>query len=99
MKGSFAKYAQENNTQVTFSYIEGHTETFSIPMSPAELAQQLPSLLQKRWLTLHLIDRTICIATERVVKMEIKPPITELQGGGVLSDCQQITALQRSSAR
>lgn len=99
MKGSFAKYAQENNTQVTFYYVEGQTETFSIPMSPAEFQQQFPSLLQKRWLTLHLLDQTVCIATERLVKIEIKPPITQLQGASVLSDCQRITALQRGSAR
>jgi len=99
MKGSFAKYAQENNTQVTFYYIEGQTETFSIPMSPEEFQQHFLSLLQKRWLTLHLLDQTVCIATERLVKIEIKPPIPELQGPGVLSDCQRITALQRSGAR
>ncbi|NEP44381.1 MAG: hypothetical protein F6K35_36230 [Okeania sp. SIO2H7] len=99
MKGSFAKYAKENNTQVTFYYIDGQTETFSIPMSPEDFQQQLPSLLQKRWLTFHLIDQTVCLATERVVKFEIKPPISQLQGASVLSDCQRVTALQRSSAR
>ena len=99
MKGSFAKYAQENNTQVTFYYIEGQTETFSVPMSPEEFQQQFPSLLQKRWLILHLLDQTVCIAAERLIKIEIKPPITQLQGAAVLSDCQRITALQRSGAR
>ena len=40
--GSFSKLIpdRENTTQVTFHYVEGHTETFTIPM-PAREFQEL----------------------------------------------------------
>ena len=99
MKGSFAKYAQENNTQVTFYYIEGHTETFSVPINSQQFQQQLLTLLQERWITFHLIDETVCICTEKVMKIEIKPPVNQLQGEAVFANSQRITALQRNASR
>ncbi|MGB3508417.1 MAG: hypothetical protein WBA93_04110 [Microcoleaceae cyanobacterium] len=99
MKGSFAKYAQESTTQVTFYYVEGHTETFSVPINSQQFQEQLPHLLQQAWITFHLIDQTVCICTEKVMKIEIKPPINQMQGEGVFANSQRITALQRNATR
>lgn len=99
MNGSFAKYAQESSTQITFYYVEGHTETFSLAINPQQFQQELPNLLQQPWITFHLIDQTVCICTAKVTKIEIKPPINQMQGEGVFDNCQRVTALQRNAAR
>lgn len=99
MKGSFAKYAQESSTEVTFYYMEGHTESFRLPINTQQFQETLPQLLQKPWITFHLIDQTVCICTEKVIKIEIKPPINQVQGEGVFANSQRITALQRNAAR
>ncbi len=99
MKGSFAKYAQESTTQITFYYIEGHTESFSIPINSQEFQNTLPQLLQQTWITFHLTDQTVCICTDKVMKIEIKPPMNQMQGQGVFANSQRITALQRNAAR
>ena len=99
MKGSFAKYAQENSTELTFYYVEGHTETFNLSINSEQFQQELPNLLQQPWITFHLIDQTVCICMAKVMKIEIKPPINQLQGEGVFTNAQRITALQRNAAR
>ncbi|MGK7918538.1 MAG: hypothetical protein AB4080_00810 [Trichodesmium sp.] len=99
MKGSFAKYAQETTTQVTFYYIDGNTEIFSVPINAQEFQAQLQQLLQQSWMTFHLLDQTVCICTEKVMKIEIKPPINQMQGAGVFPNSQRITTLQRNAAR
>ena len=83
----------ENFTQVTFHYINGETESFDLPVSPETFQQQLQSLLKQPWLTLHLFDSTVLICTERVMKLEVKPPLTEIQGEGVFADAQRVTPL------
>ncbi|MGD1809682.1 hypothetical protein ACP6PL_30250 [Dapis sp. BLCC M126] len=99
MKGSFAEYAQESSTEVKFYYIDGHTETFSLPINAQEFQTELQQLLKQPWITFHLIDQTVCICTEKVMKIEIKPPINQMQGEGVFPNSQRITALQRNVAR
>ena len=80
-------------TQVTFHYQNGETESFDIPITPEAFQQQLQGLLDQPWLTLHLFDRTVLICTAKVTKLEVKPPILEIQGQGVFSDTQRVTAL------
>jgi hypothetical protein len=99
MAGSFANYAKQNNTQVTFHYVEGHTESFSIPMPPSQIQQQIMDLLNQPWLTFHLVDQTVMISTTRLVKVEIEPSIPDLQGPGVFYNCQKMTAMQRNVSR
>ncbi|MEM1170322.1 MAG: hypothetical protein AAGJ08_14900 [Cyanobacteria bacterium P01_H01_bin.35] len=99
MKGSFAKYAQENSTEVTFYYINGHTEIFSLPINAQQFQAQLQQLLKQPWITLHLTDQTVCICSDKVMKIEIKPPINQMQGEGVFANSQRITALQRNVGR
>ena len=99
MKGSFAKYAQDTNIEVTFFYVEGHTESFRLPINEQQFQEKLPQLLQESWITFHLIDQTVCIRTEKVMKIEIKPPLNQMQGELVFANTQRITALQRNAAR
>lgn len=99
MKGSFAKYSQENNTELTFYYVDGNIESFSLPVNVQEFQAQLQELLKQPWITFHLMDQTVCICTEKVMKIEIKPPINQMQGEGVFANSQRITALERNASR
>ena len=99
MKGSFAKYAQESSTEVTFYYLNGHTETFNLSINAQQFQVQLQQLLKQPWITFHLIDQTVCVCTEKVMKIEIKPPLNQMQGELVFANSQRITPLQRNSAR
>ncbi len=83
----------ETFTQVTFHYQNGETESFDIPVTPQAFQQQLQALLNQPWLTLQLFDSTVFICTAQVVKVEVKPPVSEIQGDGVFSDVQRVTPL------
>lgn len=98
--GSFAQLTQdkENTTQVTFHYVEGHTETFTIPMPAQEFQEEVLHLLSQPWLTFHLVDQTVLICTTRLVKVEIKPPIPELQGQGIFPNSMRVNTMQRAAA-
>ena len=98
--GSFGKLTQdkENTTQVTFHYVEGHTETFTIPMPAQEFQEEVLTLLNQPWLTFHLVDQTVFICTSRLVKVEIKPAIPELQGQGIFSNSVRISTMQRAAS-
>ncbi|MGC9527644.1 MAG: hypothetical protein ACP5D7_19090 [Limnospira sp.] len=97
-KGSFAKMQTETGEpQISFYYENGQLETFALPISTTDLAQKLPQLLSQPWLTLHLIDQTVVICMTKVTKVEVKPPLPQLQGQASLANCQRITALQRGA--
>jgi hypothetical protein len=96
-KGSFAAM-QTSNTHLTFYYENGQTETLSIPIAASDLGQQLQQMLNQPWLTFNLAEQTVMISTQKVVKVEIKPALTQLQGEGVFSNTQRVTALQRGAA-
>ncbi|MBD2183283.1 hypothetical protein H6S82_19180 [Planktothrix sp. FACHB-1355] len=83
-------------TQLTFHYIHGQTEAFNIPVSPEEFQQQMQSVLEKPLFTLHLRDQTVVIRTAEVIKVEIKPPLSQLEGEGVFPNSERVTALTRS---
>ncbi|MGF1493268.1 MAG: hypothetical protein ACFBSC_12600 [Microcoleaceae cyanobacterium] len=98
-KGSFATMqSNENSTQLTFHYENGQVEMLSIPRSAANLEQQLPEMLSQPWLIFHLFDQTVSICMAKVVKVEIKPAIPQLEGAGVFPEVQKIHALQRGAA-
>jgi hypothetical protein len=44
-------------------------------------------------LTMHLFDRTVLICTAQVMKVEVKPPLSDLEGQGVFPEAQRVTAL------
>lgn len=97
-RGSFATMqTKTDNTQVTFYYENGQTEIFSFPMTAAEFSQQLPQMLNQPWLTFHLIDQTVMIATARLLKIEVRPSLVELQGEGIYPNVERVTALQRGA--
>ncbi|HEY9668759.1 MAG TPA: hypothetical protein V6C91_18265 [Coleofasciculaceae cyanobacterium] len=83
----------ESFTEVTFYYFSGETESFDLPVTPEAFQEQLDSVLNQDWLTVHLFDRTVFIRTAQITKVEVKPPITAIQGEGVFSDAQRVTAL------
>lgn len=98
-------YAQTRETQITFYYLDGHTESFSIsnPEETAEtqqeLRQELRRLFDHAWWVFHLQDQTVCVNTANVIKVEIKPAIPYLQGDNVFSNADRVTALTQSSRR
>lgn len=47
-RGSFAQLNNTTTTQITFYYDNGHEESFSVPIPPVELVQQLPELLHQK---------------------------------------------------
>lgn len=83
-------------TQVTFHFINGQTEAFNIPVSPEEFEQQISSLLQKPSLILHLRDQTVVVSTAQLMKIEVKPPLSQLEGEGIFPNSERVTALTRS---
>ena len=93
---------QTSLTQITFHYLDGHTESFSIsnPEKTAETAQELRQELRRLfdhpWWIFHLNDQTVCVNTANVIKVEIKPAVPYLQGENVFSDAQRVTALTQS---
>lgn len=96
---------QDNLTQLTFHYTNGQTESFNLlhltdgSVTALELQQEIRHLLDKPWWIFHLPEQTICIKTANILKVEIKPPLTELQGEGVFSDVRRVTALTRTAMR
>ncbi|WP_413165777.1 hypothetical protein ACL6C3_04700 [Capilliphycus salinus ALCB114379] len=98
-KGSFATMqTKPTATQLTFYYENGQAETLSVPIAADQLGQQLQQMLNQPWLTFNLAEQTVMISTQKVVKVEIKPALTQLQGEGVFSNSQRVTALQRGAA-
>jgi hypothetical protein len=88
---------ETNKTQVMFYYDNGQTETLSLPMTATELSQQLPQLLSQPWLTFHLIDQTLIISTAKLLKIEVKPSLVQLEGDGIYPNVERVTALQRGA--
>ena len=97
-RGSFATMqTKTDNTQVTFHYENGQTEILSLPMPAAEFSQQLPQMLSQPWLTFHLLDQTVVISTAKLLKIEIKPSLAQLEGEGIYPNVERVTALQRGA--
>lgn len=95
---------QNSLIQITFHYTNGQTESFNVlqpegTVSSQVLQQQMLQLLDKPWCVLHLPEQTICLNTTNVLKVEMKPPMREVQGAGVFSDVRRVTALSRSAQR
>lgn len=96
-RGSFATMKiQSDVTEVTFYFESGHSEGYKLPFSPLELQQKLPQMLTQPWLTFNLIDQTVLICTGKLIKIEIKPGLAELQGDNIYS-AERVTSLQRGA--
>ena len=95
--------SQDAFIQVTFHYINGQTESFNIllhedgSLTLPELQQRILKNLEKPWCILHLPEQTICVKTDSLLKIEIKPTLHEFHGEGVFSDARRVTALSRTA--
>ena len=98
MRSSFATHTQANTTQVTFYFDSGQSEAFNISIPAATFAEQLPQLLTQPVLTFHLTDQTVIIYTAKVTKVEVKPPVPQIQGEGTFPNSQRVTTMQRGAA-
>lgn len=91
--------------QIIFHYTNGQTESFNILLeeddilTPQEIQQRILKHLEKAWCLLHLPEQTICVNTANLLKVEMKPPMLELQGEGVFTNVRRVTALSRSAQR
>ncbi|XWK87277.1 MAG: hypothetical protein U7127_24250 [Phormidium sp.] len=90
-------HSQDNSIQVNFLFRDGHSESFKLPISSQEFQQQLEGLLAKPWLTFHLRDQTVVISTSQIMKVEIKPPLSQLEGEGIFANSERVTALNRGA--
>ncbi|MFB2876483.1 hypothetical protein [Floridanema aerugineum] len=90
-------HSQDSSIQVNFLFRDGHSESFKLPISPQEFQQQLEGLLAKPWLTFHLRDQTVVISTSQIMKVEIKPPLSQLEGEGIFANSERVTALNRGA--
>lgn len=92
-------YAEEYATQVTFFMSDGNVESFSIPNTPQEFYQQLQLASDNKWFVVHLFDRSVVIHLKGVVKVEVIPAFSEIQGDGTISDAQEVTFMTRAARR
>jgi hypothetical protein len=88
-------------TQLTVHYINGTNESFNLyaPIEDDGTLQttqlEVRHLLKKDWWIINLPEQTIFINVENVLKMEMKPPISQLQGEDVFNNAERVTALNR----
>jgi hypothetical protein len=90
-------------SELTFYYIDGRNETFTVNSSLETTAStqqgfqvQVRHMLKKEWWILHLPEQSVFINVENVIKVEMKPPITQLHGEDVFMDVDRVTALSRA---
>jgi hypothetical protein len=87
-------------TQLTFHYLNGHTESFLIPPVEDETQQDLRlevrHILQKDWWILNLPEQTVMVNVSNVLKVEVNPPLSHVLGEGVFPNAERVTALNRS---
>jgi hypothetical protein len=87
-------------TQLTFYYLNGQTESFMVPDALEDETRQdmrleVRHILQKEWWILNLPEQTVMVNIANVVKVEVKPSLTQLQGEGIFSNAERVTALNR----
>lgn len=89
--------------QITFHYLNGQSESFSIlppgsdgePTTRQDIRQEMRRFLKEDWWVIQLMDETVFIKASNVLKVELKPPVASLEGEGILSHAQRVTALNR----
>ena len=89
--------AKPEDTQVTFHYINGHAESFSVPIAAGEFYNQLSA--NPKYITFHLFDQSVIVCLDKVVKIEVRQSFAEVQGSGIFPNSQRIMALQRGAMR
>lgn len=95
--------SQTARMQITFYYVNGQTESFNVydPIDAhavqQEVQQELRRIMEKHWWILNLPDQTVCVNTTNILKVEIKPPISRIQGEGVFENAERVTTLRAHS--
>lgn len=97
-------YSQETlYIQMTFHYMNGQSESFNLYAPVDENGEvqitshfEIRHILKKEWWVLHLPDQSVFVNVENVVKLEVKPPMVQLQGEDVFANAERVTALNRS---
>ncbi len=97
-RGSFATMQAQSSTEVTFYYENGQSDSFKVPVPGPQFQEQLPQLLAQPWITFHLVDSTVIVCTTKIIKVELTPPIPEMQGQGVVNNAEKVTTMQRGAA-
>lgn len=94
-------YSDSGYVQLTFHYRDGKSESFNV-YAPIDndgtnqtLQLEVRHLLKKEWWIVNLPEETVFIKLDNVVKVEVKPPVTQLQGDDVFSNAERVTALTR----
>lgn len=88
-------------TQLTFHYMNGQTESFSVQApieddgTQATLQLEVRNILRKDWWIVHLPEQTIFINVDNVVKVEVKPPMPDIRGEDVFASAERVTAINR----
>lgn len=87
-------------TQLTFHYLNGQTESFVVPdalddENRHDVRIEVRHILQKDWWILNLPDQTVMVNIANVVKVEVRPSLSQLQGEGIFSNAERVTALNR----
>jgi hypothetical protein len=89
---------------MTFFYRDGSSESFTV-YPPIEndgtlqtLQLEVRHLLKKDWWIIQLPEQTVFINIDNVLKVEVKPPVEQLQGEDVFANAERMTALNRARA-
>jgi hypothetical protein len=90
---------QTDFTQLTFHYLNGQTESFVVPAlddeSRHDMRLEVRHILQKDWWLINLEDQTVMINIANVIKVEVRPSLNQLQGEGIFSNAERVSALNR----
>jgi len=86
-------------TQVTFYLEHDLHESFSVPIAPEMFFQQLQVSLDAPLLVFQLRDQTVCIKTDKILKIEIEPPCSGVTGSFLFANSERVTAMTRGAWR
>ena len=94
-------YQSGAQTQITFHYMNGHSESFNLhpPIendgTDATLQLEVRHILKKDWWIINLPEQTVFVNIDNVVKVEVKPAIANLRGEDVFTNAERVTAMTR----
>ena len=89
---------------LTFHYSNGAHEVLQVsaaelPPNIQDMGQWLRYLMERPYWVFQTGDQTTVVRLDHVVKLDIVPPLTTLQGPDTFSQAMRVTALTRGSMR
>ncbi|MGF1513961.1 MAG: hypothetical protein ACFB5Z_09745 [Elainellaceae cyanobacterium] len=86
-------------TEITVHFLDGRNESYTV-YDPVEEGHQgfqarVQKMLEQDWWILHLSDQTVMLNLSNVIKIEVRPSVSNLQGEAVLKNVDRATALRR----